>query len=215
MNTTLFEFALLCFTSLFTMVNPLGVMPIYLSMTTELTAKESMRIAVKASIIAAIILTVFALTGRFIFTFFDISVHSLRIVGGVIFFSIGYEMLQARLSRSKQADESRDEYADDITITPLAIPMISGPGAITTVIIFMNDGPTAVHKSLLFLCIILVTGITCLCLIGAKRITTILGNNGNKVLMRIMGLIVMVIAVEFFFGGLKPVIQDILTTTPQ
>ncbi len=208
--STLLEFGLLSFTSLFTMVNPLGVIPLYIGMTSHLPARESQKIAAKATFMAAIILILFALTGKFLFDFFGISVHSLRIVGGVIFFIMGYEMLQARLSKTKHDNMSDKEFANDIAITPLAIPMICGPGAITTVIIFMNDSPTLLHKGLLFISVILICGLTYILLKSGKRIIQALGESGNKVLLRLMGLIVMVIAVEFFFSGLKPIVQDIL-----
>lgn len=126
----MFEFGLLCFTTLFTMINPVGVMPLYVSMTNGLTSNQSRKVALKATITAGIILLIFAFTGRFLFNFFSISVHSLRVVGGVIFFFMGYEMLNARLSHTKHDDETHIDYANDMAITPLGIPMICGPGAI-------------------------------------------------------------------------------------
>ena len=102
----LFEFALLSFISLFTMVNPIGVIPVYTAMTAKLSPQESHRVARKASLTALFILLAFALTGQWIFRFFSISTNSLRVVGGVIFFLMGYEMLQARLSRTQFDDET-------------------------------------------------------------------------------------------------------------
>ena len=135
----LFEFALLSFISMFTMVNPIGVIPVYTAMTAKLSPQESHRVARKASLTALIILLAFALTGQWIFRFFSISVNSLRVVGGVIFFMMGYEMLQAHLSRTQFDDETNHEYINDISITPLGIPIICGPGAITTSILLMNE----------------------------------------------------------------------------
>ena len=210
MDGRLFEFGLLSFTSLFTMVNPIGVIPLYLSMTAGLTPEQSRRTAAKATLTAAGTLMLFAVAGKLVFDFFAISVHGLRIVGGVIFFLMGYEMLQAQLSRTKHDAETTEEFVRDIAITPLAIPMICGPGAITSVIILMNDGGTLPERGALFVSIVLVAIITYLCLAGAKRIFRFLGDSGNKVLMRIMGLIVMVIGVEFFFSGLKPIVHDMV-----
>ena len=207
---SLFEFGLVCFTSLFTMINPLGVVPLYISMTPGISAQQSRKIALKATITAAIILILFAITGKFIFNFFNISIDSLRVVGGIIFFFIGFEMLNARLSHTKHDDESDIQYANDMAITPLAIPMICGPGAITSVIIFMNDSQSFAQKSVLFASIFLVLFITFIALVSGKKILSFLGDSGNKVLMRLMGLIVMVIAVEFFFGGLGPILRNII-----
>jgi len=153
-------------------------------------------------------LILFALTGRFLFDFFGISVNSLRVVGGIIFFILGYEMLEARLTRTKSDEESVTEYIEDIAITPIGIPLIAGPGAITTVIVLMNETTGLIEKEIaLMLAITAVLAITFLFLIGARQVMHALGHSGNKVLLRVMGLIVMAIAVEFFFNGLKPIVQ--------
>jgi multiple antibiotic resistance protein len=206
------EFALLAFTSLFTMINPVGVLPVYTSLTAGMSDREAHRVAARASVTALLILFLFAFTGDFLFHFFQISVNSLKIVGGVIFFMVGYDMLQARLIRTRDDRETELEYAHDIAITPLAIPIICGPGALTMVIIFMRDYPDHVHRAVFLAIVFSVVLITFLFLIGAKKIVGVLGDNGNKVLMRIMGLIVMVISVEFFFSGLKPFVVDILSS---
>ena len=206
----LFEFGLLSFTSIFTMINPLGVIPVYTTMTSEMSAHEAKGVAYKAVLIAFIILIVFAFSGRFIFEFFHISVNSLRVVGGVIFFMAGYDMLQARLIRTKSDDQTVKEYAKDIAITPLAIPIISGPGAITAAIVMMNDAHEITQKLFVVIAIVLAFIITLFLLLGARNVIKFLGDSGNKVLMRIMGLIVMVIAVEFLFSGLTPIVREML-----
>jgi multiple antibiotic resistance protein len=204
------EYILYAFATLFSMVNPLGVMPVYTTMTAKLPSKEARQTALKAVIVAGIILILFALTGKFIFDFFHISVNGLRIVGGVIFFMAGYDMLQARLIRTKTDKETTNEFVDDISITPLAIPMIAGPGAMTVSIVLMNDAHTIVLKFILLGVIIFILLLTFLILVFSRKIIRKLGESGNKVLTRIMGLIVMVIAVEFIFSGLKPILRDIL-----
>ncbi|MCB9453535.1 MAG: NAAT family transporter [Anaerolineaceae bacterium] len=203
------NFGLLAFASLFTMINPLGVVPVYVSMTASLTKEQARRTALKATVTALAILVVFTLTGQLIFQFFSISVNSLRVVGGVIFFIMGYDMLQARLSRTKHDDEPSQTYVEDIAVTPLAIPMICGPGAITSVIVFAGDAVTVAHQAVLFVVMAGVMVMTYAALRGSQRIMDVIGENGNRVLMRLMGLIVMAIAVEFFFGGLKPILRDI------
>lgn len=206
----LFDYALLAFTSLFTMLNPLGVIPMYTGLTVNLPQKETKQVAIKASITAGLTLIMFALAGNLIFDFFGVSVNSLRIVGGVIFFMVGFDMLQAAAVRTKDSGESNIDYATDIAITPLAIPLISGPGAITASIVLFNDAGTISHKIILLCVIVLNLVIVLIALLSSRKIVKLLGESGNKVLMRIMGLIVMVIAVEFLFSGLKPVIRDIL-----
>lgn len=205
----IFEFALLGFISMFTMINPIGVIPVYTAMTAKLSPQESHRVARKASLTALFILLAFALTGQLIFRFFSISVNSLRVVGGVIFFLMGYEMLQAHLSRTQFDDETTHEYINDISITPLGIPIICGPGAITTAILLMNESSSPLESGIVIGIIIAIITFTYVLLLGAKQVTHLIGENGNKVMLRLMGLIVMVIAVEFFFSGLTPILREI------
>ncbi|RRJ85447.1 MarC family protein [Aestuariirhabdus litorea] len=207
------EFFLLCVTSLFTVVNPLSVTPIFTSMTSQLDRKITRRVAGKATLTAAIILVLFAITGEFVFRVFSITVDSLRIVGGVIFFIMGYEMIQARLSRirfDKDNLHEMESYTQDIAITPIAIPLIAGPGAIASVIILMSTHGGVEYHLVLFVSIALVSLVTYLFLLFATPIMDRLGESGNKVLLRIMGLIVMVIGVEFFISGLTPILRRIL-----
>lgn len=206
----LLTFGLLGFTSFFTLINPLGAMPIFMTMTAELNPAERVKTARKASIVAFLTILFFAFTGQLLFKFFGISVNSLRVVGGVIFFMMGMDMLQARLTRVKLAENEVKKYVNDISITPLAIPMICGPGAITNAIILMQDATTFDKKLVLVVSVLLVMLLTFLILYSSSKIIKALGETGNNVLMRLMGLIVMVIAVEFFIAGIKPVIIDIL-----
>lgn len=204
----LVSFSLLCFTSFFTLINPLGSMPIFMTMTSELTREERKRTAWKASIVAFFAIAFFALTGQLLFRFFGISVNSLRIVGGVIFFMMGMDMLQARLVGLKVARDEVKSYISDISITPLAIPMICGPGAITNAIVLMEDAVSIPMKMVLMGSIMLVLLLNYFTLYSSSRIIKLLGPTGNNVLLRLMGLIVMVIAVESFFSGLKPIVLD-------
>jgi multiple antibiotic resistance protein len=204
------QFAILCFVTLFTMVNPLPVVPVYLSMTSNLAAPQARRVALRASMTALFVMALFAVGGRLIFQFFHISTDSMRIVGGVLFFLIGFEMLQARPSRTKHDDETTAEYVEDIAITPLGTPMLSGPGTITSVILLMNESSTLVHRAELFVAMFLVIVATYLILVNGQRILSRIGSSGNKVLTRLMGLIVMVIAVESFFAGLRPIVRSML-----
>lgn len=212
--TDLYTFAILVFTAFFTIINPLGTMPIFMTMTSSLSNKSRKQTAKKATIIAFFTILAFAFSGQILFNFFGISVNSFRIVGGVIFFMMGWDMLQARLVSFKHTEDENkiNAYVDDISITPLAIPMICGPGAITNAIILMEDSKDITHKAVLIGVIAFVLLLTYLILIGASKITDKLGETGNKVMMRLMGLIVMVIAVEFFFAGLKPIIQDLMNS---
>lgn len=206
----LLPFALLCFTSFFTLTNPLGTMPVFLTMTNGMNDHERKAIVRRATIVSFITLMVFTFSGQFLFKFFGISSNGFRIAGGFIIFKIGFDMLQARYSNAKLKEEEVKTYADDISITPLAIPMLCGPGAIANAIILMDDASTFTLKGTLIGIIALVYFITFLILQASTRLVRILGETGNNVMMRLMGLILMVIAVECFVSGLKPILIDIL-----
>ena len=203
-------FVLLSCTSFFTLINPLGTMPIFMTMTSGLDHKARVKTARKAVLVAFITIIAFALSGQLLFNFFGISVNSFRIVGGVIFFLMGMDMLQARLGKVKVKESEVKKYVNDISVTPLAIPMICGPGAITNAIVLMEDASNLGMIIALFIAVFVVLLLTYLILISSSKIIKVLGETGNNVLMRLMGLIVMVIAVEFFFSGLKPIIIEIL-----
>ncbi len=205
-----FTTILLYFTSFFTLMNPIGTMPVFLTMTSDLSKKERRATAVKAVLTAAFVLILFAILGEYLFNFFGISVAGLKVVGGVLFFFIGYDMLNARLSRIKMTEEEAEKYADDISITPLGIPMIAGPGAITTAIVLMGEANDYTTKAMVIVSIVLVLIVVLLVFLGAVGITKFIGEKGNKIMMKLMGLIVMVIAVEFFFSGITPYIKAIL-----
>lgn len=207
---TLLPFALLCFTSFFTLTNPLGTMPVFLTMTKGMDNAERRAIVRRATIVSFLTLLVFTFSGQFLFKFFGISTNGFRIAGGFIIFKIGFDMLQARYSNAKLKEEEVREYANDISITPLAIPMLCGPGAIANGIMLMEDATTYMQKGLLIGVIALVYFITFLILRASTRLIKLLGETGNNVMMRLMGLILMVIAVECFVSGLRPILIDIL-----
>ena len=142
MNDSVIPFALLCFTSFFTLINPLGTMPVFLSMTTGMTESERKRIIMKATFVAFLIMISFTVFGQFLFQVFGLSTNGFRIAGGIVIMKIGYDMLQAHYTHIKLNEDEKMHFADDISITPLAIPMLCGPGAIANGIVLMEDAET-------------------------------------------------------------------------
>jgi multiple antibiotic resistance protein len=136
--------------------------------------------------------------------------NGFRIAAGIIILKIGYDMLQARYSNAKLKEDEIKAYANDISITPLSIPMLCGPGAIANGIILMSDASNWTLKATLVGVIGLVYILTYIILRLSTRLVRIMGETGNNVMMRLMGLILMVIAVECFVGGLKPILIDII-----
>ena len=203
-------YALLCFTSFFTLTNPLGTMPVFLTMTNGLSEDERKHIIKRASIISFIILVAFTLCGQFLFKMFGISTNGFRIAAGIIILKIGYDMLQARYSSAKLNNDEIKAYVNDISITPLSIPMLCGPGAIANGIILMDDADTWELKATLIAMIAFVYFLSYVALRLSTRLVKLIGETGNNVMMRLMGLILMVLAVECFVGGIKPIMIDIL-----
>lgn len=201
---------LLFFTSYFSIINPMGSVPVFMTMTANFDERQRRATARKATLMAFVVLVVFAFTGQVLFKVFGISANGFRVAGGVIFFAMGYDMLNARISRMKIKKKDVREYAEDISITPLGIPILAGPGAITNSIVLMEDATDGWMKGLVVAAMFTTIFITLLSWYSAGKIMKFIGETGNKIMMKLMGLIVMVIAVEFMVAGLTPIIRDIL-----
>ena len=201
---------LLYFTSFFTLMNPLGAMPVFLSMTDGLSQKDRKNTAVKAMLTAFLVLVLFSIGGKYLFDFFGISINGLKVVGGILFFVMGYDMLNARMSRMKLSNQDARSYSDDVALTPLGIPMIAGPASITNAMVLMGSANTIADKGLVVLSILLVSVVSLLILLSASGIIKVIGSQGTKVFTKLMGLIVMIIAVEFFFAGVTPYVQTMI-----
>lgn len=179
-------------------------------MTHGMSEKERRSIIRRATIVSFLTIMVFVFAGQFLFKFFGISTNGFRIAGGFIIFKIGFDMLQARYTPMKLKDDEIKTYADDISITPLGIPMLCGPGAIANAIVLMQDAHSFEMKSVLIGVIALIYLLTYFILRASTRLVNLLGETGNNVMMRLMGLILMVIAVECFVSGVKPILIDIV-----
>lgn len=202
------KFGALAFVSLLTVVNPLGALPVYMSLAPE-EATSGRRMALRASLVALAALTLFAFAGQMIFNVFSVSLDGLRLVGGILFFFVGFDMLRGEVARTKGSMALSDGEREGLAITPIGVPLIAGPGSISTVMILMSETGSALDKFTLVLVIIAVMGITFLLLRNAQNIMRMLGSNGSRLLGRLMGLIVMMIAVEFFFAGLRPFVKSL------
>lgn len=210
MSSSLLPFAFICFTSFFTLTNPLGTMPIFLTMTQGMDNSQRNQIVKRATIISFMTLLAFTICGQFLFKFFGISTNGFRIAAGIIILKIGYDMLQARFTHTKLKDEEIKTYANDISITPLSIPLLCGPGAIANGIMLMDDADNWQMMAILFGSIAIIYILTYFILRASTKLIDIIGETGNNVMMRLMGLILMVIAVECFVAGIKPILTQII-----
>jgi len=201
-------FALLSLSSIFIIVNPLSSTLLYVSLTGTLDHEVQMRIATEAAKYALAILVIFALLGGVILQLFGITLEAFRIAGGILLFLIGMEMVYAKSSsRSKMTATEKYEGidAEDVSVMPLAIPMIAGPGAITTSIVLMNEargfGPLA--YVIVIVSIVLTIGVTYYMMRNADYIVKRIGQREFRAVNRLMGMLLIAIAVQFVIIGLK------------
>ena len=207
-------FFILAFSTIFTLINPIGLTAVYLSIVDPFDTKEKSRIALKGTITAFVILIIFSLIGDVIFSFYRITVSAFKIAGGILFFRTGIQMLEARVSRSRSTPKEEEESGskEDIAYTPIGIPLIAGPGAITSVMILSSETPEWELRLVLFAVIALVLILTYIIFQGADYLTQRFGTTGLRIVQRIMGLILMVIAVQFVIDGTTSVVTGWLNT---
>lgn len=206
---------LLYFTAFFTMMNPLGAVPVFLGLTDDLERKEQKNTATKAIITAFLTLVIFAFAGKYLFEFFNISIAGLKVVGSIIFMIMGYDMLNSKVGRLKTTNgkmnaSDHSDVAGDIALTPLGIPLLAGPGSITNAMVLMGESHTWIDKGLVVLAIFVVSALSLLILRSSSAVLRIMGRQGTKVMTKLMGLILMIIAVEFFFSGVTPFVKAML-----
>jgi multiple antibiotic resistance protein len=207
MEGDMITFALLALSSIIIIVNPLGATLIYVSLTTSLDRAQKDVIAKDSCRFALIVLLIVAVLGAWILQLFGITLEAFRIAGGILLFGIGMEMVYAKTSRTKltatEKYESRD--TDDIAIMPIAIPMIAGPGAITTTIVMMNEAQamTPVAIPVVIISIILSIAITYVMMKNSDYIMTKVGQREYRAINRLMGMLLIAIAVQFIINGMK------------
>jgi multiple antibiotic resistance protein len=200
----LFGFTLLAASSLFVIMDPIALIPAFLAMTPHDTPKQRARTAALASWVSAGILIFFAVMGEWIFRLFGITLASFKIAGSFILFLIGMDMLQARRSKVQETTEEMDAGAakDDIAITPLAVPMLAGPGAISTAILMRSQAKDWSQEIALLICIPVVSFLCYVILRLASHGVAWISPIAMKITTRIMGLLLVAIAVQFILDAL-------------
>jgi len=193
------------FVALAAIVNPIGAVPVFINVTADQLAGDRNRTARVAAATAGGVLTVTLLCGEAILRFFGITIASFRVGGGILILLMAISMLHARMSPAKHTEEEARDSAerDSVAIVPLGIPLLAGPGAISTVILHAQRHVAAEHYLLLELAIALLTSLIWLIFRLAPLISRVLGRTGINVVTRIMGLIMAAIGVEFIALGLK------------
>jgi len=199
------EYVVLAFSSLFVIVDPIATVPAFLAMTARYTLVQRLRMARVACLVAVMILGGFAIAGQWLFSLLGISLAAVQVAGALVLLLVALDMLRAQRSPVQETAEETAEGAakDDIAITPLAVPMLAGPAAISTIILLDAEAASWLHRGILLACVGLVGlasyGILALGASGAKWMSPL----AEKIITRLMGLLLAALAVQFLFNGLK------------
>ena len=204
------DFLLLSITSLIALINPIGIIPTYICLLGDYDPQEHKNITYRAILCAFIVLMTFSIMGNLIFNFFGITMDAFRIVGGILFMRIGLDMVESKISRTKSTpkEQKEAESKDEIAYSPLGVPLIAGPGAITSVMILSNQVNSINEKILFILSIVICMILTYIALIMGNTLSKKIGTTGIRIIQRLMGIILMVIAVQFIIDGLTPIVYS-------
>jgi len=203
----LLQFGLIAFTSIFVLVDPIAAVPTFLAMTGGATRQQRRHMAGRAAWTCFLVLITFSFAGTYIFQLFGITLAAFKIAGGLILGLIGLEMLRAQRSATKETRDETEEGAvkEDVGIIPLGIPMLAGPGAISSVMVLMSQNADWLHAVIIVCAIIVVAAISFLVLAAADWVSSHLHETGIRILTRMMGLLLTAIAVQFVLNGLRDV----------
>ncbi|MFH1016938.1 MAG: MarC family protein [Pseudomonadota bacterium] len=204
------DFAAVTLVSLFTIVNPLGATGMFLGHTITTPPHDVRSIARRASLACALVLIFFAVTGQWVFHVMGISIPAFRIAGGILVFGVSLNMLKGQNVRSRTLPEEQKDAAEkhDISIIPLAIPLLSGPGAITTVIVLMTRSKTFAQDAYVIVSILVISLATYFILVNSSILQRLVGASGVRVMNRLMGLLLAAISIQFIINGLKDLVPD-------
>jgi len=196
-------FFIYAFVSVFVIVNPIGCLITFLSLTAAVSEKEREQIARRSVTIACILAVVFAVAGELILRIFGVTVDCLRVAGGILLFKVALDMLYAQISRESLTTEEVKAASEkqDVSVFPIATPLLTGPGAITTVVVLIRTGKAIELKMLAIAAILVTFFLTYLIFRFANRINRVLGVTGALVISRVMGLLLAAIAVNFIAVG--------------
>ena len=202
------EFLISALVTLFVVVDPIGLVPAFIGLTTGLEPKSRRAVALRASIIAVAILSGAALIGSWLLATLSISLPAFRIAGGLLLFSIASEMVfGVRTQRqSRSAEEALEEHVRNIAAFPLAIPLMAGPGAITATVLLAGRANSDPMRLAMLIGVIMVVCAVCFIIFcAAARISRVLGVTGNVVLSRLLGVLLAALAVQFVIDGVRAV----------
>jgi multiple antibiotic resistance protein len=212
MDSAAIEFFVRAFAGVFVILDPLGASTHFLALTSSQSKVFRKSVALRACLVAAGVLLFFMLTGGALFKYFGITLAALKIAGGILLFTVALNMLNGKRPGTKTSPEEEKEanHLDDIAIIPLAIPLLSGPGAITAVMVFTSEATSPLLFGILFGTILLCVVAAYIILTNSHVLLRVLRQTGIKILTRIMGLIMAVISVQFVINGVSDVLPFLI-----
>jgi multiple antibiotic resistance protein len=198
------QFLLLAFSSILFIVDPIASIPTFLVLTADADPLHRRRMGKRAAWTCFLVLSGFGIAGTFIFKMFGITLPAFRIAGGLIMILIGLDMVQARRSQTKETPSETQQAMEkeDVGIVPLGVPMLAGPGSISTVIALMAQSTSWAHSVSIIVSVALTAFLAYWTLAAADRLGRRMGDTGIHILTRFMGLLLMAIAVQFILSGL-------------
>jgi len=198
-------YAAAVFITVFAIINPLSNVAFFVALTDGFTSLEKRRVARHALVVATVVLFLAAFIGRGVFSLYGLTVPAFRIAGGILVFKIGFDMVQGQRPKSKRTDEERQEALerDEVGAVPLGVPMHAGPGAISTVMILVSDGPSAPQWGIILASVVVTMAVSYALLMNADRIFARLGRLGAMTFGRVMGLIITAVGVRVILLGLE------------
>jgi multiple antibiotic resistance protein len=203
----LIDFAMSAFVTLLLVVDPVGLVPAFLSATHGMNEQDRTTIAIRSPLIAAAILVTLALCGNWLLRQLGIGIAAFQIAGGLLLFGVSYGMIfgDRPHREARETDKALSEHATDIAVFPLAIPLMAGPGAIATTLLLSGAAAGTPRVIILIVTILLVCLICMLCFKLASLISRTLGRTGNAVLSRLLGILLAAYSVQFVLDGIATV----------
>lgn len=199
--------------SVLAIVDPVGALPFFVALTEGFAESDRQVILRRSVVVAGAVMMLFALVGRFLFAAFGFTLQAFEIAGGILLFSVAYDMLRGEISRAKVNPSDREEASarrDEIAVVPLGIPLLAGPGAISTVMIYEGNAgndPLAILAT--FIAIAIAIGATFVVFTWGQRIIRALGRTGVMAVTRVLGLVLAAVAVQFILNALAVIVPSL------
>lgn len=200
-----FEIYITALITLFVIIDPPGMAPIFAGLTDGTSTRHKRLMALKGSFIALGILIFFGFLGKSFINAIGITIDGLRVAGGIMLFIIALEMVMEKRTERKQVSaEKLDDYFDDISVFPVALPLLAGPGSIATIMLLMNNQETSVTGQMMIMAaLVTVMLVAMISLMVAPRIMSLLGPSANAVITRVLGVVLAALAAQYVIDGIK------------